>query len=417
MSTEAAPHLGREGYRQAVELLHRCVTTDGFVAAPGERRNYRRIWARDGVVLGLAALMSKVPELIDAGRRTLETLAHYQGPHGEIPSNVDTLSSRISYGGTTGRVDADLWFIIGCGEYWQATGDEALLQRLLPVLERVHFLLGAWEFNNRGLLYVPLAGDWADEYLHGGYVLYDQLLYLQALRVMAVVHTALHGGPDHALQDRISRLRHLLRANYWFDDERVPADAYHEVLYAKGLKAARHCAARYWLPSFSPSGYGYRFDAFANILVSLFGVADERQRDRVDRFIDELIADRELRLLPAFSPVISPVDEDWEELQVMFSYTFRNRPHEYHNGGLWPMLSGFYVADRVRRDPAAAATILHDIHRANALPLDDEPWGFPEYLHGRTFAPGGTPCLGWSAAGAIIGECAMQGRPLFTLAE
>lgn len=417
MSKEVTQHQGREGYEQALKLLHRCITLDGFIASPGGQRNYRRIWARDGVVLGLAALMTQEQELIDAGRRTLETLARFQGPHGEIPSNVDTLSERVSYGGTTGRVDADLWFIIGCGEYWKATGDEALLQRLLPVLERVHFLLGAWEFNNRGLLYVPLTGDWADEYLHGGYVLYDQLLYLQAMRVMAAIHAALHGGPDHALQDRINRLRHLIRANYWFDDERVPADAYHAVLYAKGLKAARHCAARHWLPAFSPSGYGYRFDAFANILVALFGVADARQRERVDRYIDELIADREFRLLPAFSPVISPVDEDWEELQVMFSYTFRNRPQEYHNGGLWPMLSGFYVADRARRDPATAAAILHDIHRANALPMAGQAWGFPEYLHGRTFAPGGTPCLGWSAAGAIIGQCALQGRPLFTLVD
>jgi hypothetical protein len=189
------------------------------------------------------------------------------------------------------------------------------------------------------------------------------------------------------------------------------------VLYAKGLKAARHCAGRHWLPAFSPSGYGYRFDAFANILVSLFDVADERQRRRVDRFIDELIADREYRLLPAFSPVISPVDEDWEELQVMFSYTFRNRPHEYHNGGLWPMLSGFYVADRARRNRTAAAAMLRDVHRANALVMEGKPWGFPEYLHGKTFAPGGTPQLGWSAAGAIIGHCAMEGRSLFAVPD
>jgi hypothetical protein len=34
---------------------------------------------------------------------------------------------------------------------------------MMPVIEKVAFLLGAWEFNNRGLLYVPATGDWADE--------------------------------------------------------------------------------------------------------------------------------------------------------------------------------------------------------------------------------------------------------------
>ncbi|MGD8617658.1 MAG: hypothetical protein PVH54_00550 [Gammaproteobacteria bacterium] len=37
-------------------------------------------------------------------------------------------------------------------------------------------------------------GDWADEYLHNGYVLYDQLLYLQAQRTMERMHAEVHGS-------------------------------------------------------------------------------------------------------------------------------------------------------------------------------------------------------------------------------
>ena len=159
------------GYEKAVALLHACATDDGFIASPTRNDNYCRIWARDGVIIALAALLTRQDTLVHAAGRTLETLARYQGPHGEIPSNVDRKTERVSYGGTTGRVDADLWFIIGCGEYWQATGDDDFLDRLLSVIEKARYLLGAWEFNNRGLLYIPLAGDWADEYLHNGYVL------------------------------------------------------------------------------------------------------------------------------------------------------------------------------------------------------------------------------------------------------
>ncbi|MGD8262119.1 MAG: amylo-alpha-1,6-glucosidase, partial [Desulfobacterales bacterium] len=162
-----------EGYRRACRLLSACSRPEGFIASPIDTDNYRRIWARDGVIIGLAALLTDEDELIETFRQTIETLAQHQGPHGEIPSNVDTRSKRISYGGMTGRVDADLWFMIGCGEYWQATGDDDFLEAIIPAIEKVHFLLGTWEFNNRGLLYVPATGDWADEYIHNGYVLYD----------------------------------------------------------------------------------------------------------------------------------------------------------------------------------------------------------------------------------------------------
>lgn len=405
------------GYEKALALLHDCATPDGFVASPSERDNYRRVWGRDGAILALAALLTQDDGLIETARKTFETLAEYQGPHGEIPSNVDPAAQRISYGGTTGRVDANLWFLIGCGEYWQATGDDGFLQRLLPAIEKVRFLLGAWEFNNRGLLYVPLTGDWADEYLQNGYVLYDQLLYLQVQRTLARLHAVVHGSGDHVLNEKISHLRHLIRANYWFDDGGVPDDAYHEVLYEKGRVAASpHCAGQHWMPFFSPAGYGYRFDTFANVLVSLLDVADDTQRDKVDAFIAAEVTHDDLPLLPAFHPVIEPVDADWEDLQVMFSYTFKNKPYEFHNGGLWPMVTGFYVADLARRGRRdAAQKYLQAIHRANALTMDGEDWGFPEYVHGQKFTAGGTRHQGWSAAAAIIGHHALDGQAVLRI--
>jgi len=405
-----------EGYGQALALLRACVTPEGFVASPSNHDNYRRIWSRDGAIIALAALLAGDDGLINTARQTFETLAAYQGPHGEIPTNIDAASECVSYGGVTGRVDADLWFIIGCGEYWLATGDDDFLHRMLPAIEKVRFLLGAWEINNRGLIYVPLAGDWADEYVHNGYVLYDQLLYLQAQRTLARIHAAVHGSRDHALLERISRLRHLIRDNYWFDDDdRLPDDAYHEVLYEKGRQAANaHGREMYWMPFFSPGGYGYRFDAFANVLVSLLDVADDRQRSLVDAYIADEVVNDDLPLLPAFHPVIKPVDEDWKHLHVMFSYSFKNKPYEFQNGGLWQMITGFYVADLARRKRTKEAVkYLQGIHRANAMSMEDEAWGFPEYVNGRKLVPGGTRRQGWSAAAALIGQHALEGRCIF----
>jgi hypothetical protein len=407
----------KEGYRRALDLLHECSRPEGFLASPTDKTNYRRIWGRDGVIIGLAALMTGKADLIDTFRHTLETLAKYQGPHGEIPSNVDPLSERISYGGMTGRVDADLWFMIGCGEYWKATGDDTFLDHMIPVIEKVNFLLGAWEFNNRGFLYIPATGDWADEYIHNGYILYDQLLYLQALRTLLVIRKHVHESRDHKLARRVSQLKRLIRDNYWFDEDgTVPDDAYHEILYEKGQKAAKKFKNHHWLPFFSPYGYGYRFDGLANVLASLLNVADDQRRKKVDTYIANLTENFRICLLPAFHPVITPVDEDWKELHITFSYTFKNRPYEYHNGGLWPMITGFYVADLARRNRKDAARIyLKGIHDANASEMNSKDWSFPEYINGKNFIPEGTRNQCWSAAGAIIGHQALNGKQVFRI--
>jgi glycogen debranching enzyme len=409
----------KDGHARALEVLRACATDDGFLASPTERANYRRVWGRDGAIIALVALLSGEDDLIEAGRATLRTLARHQGPHGEIPSNVDPVTQRVSYGGTAGRVDAGLWFAIASAEYWGRTGDEDLLGELVEPLERLRALLGAWEFNARGLLYVPPTGDWADEYVQSGYVLYDQLLYLQAQRGFAALHHELHGGEDHALLERIARLRHLLRANYWFDEggaegDSADEDVYHPVLYAKGREAAAHRRGAYWLPYFSPLGYGTRFDGMANALASLFGVSDDERDRMVDAFVTEDLVDPDVRLLPAFDPVITPKDEYWDDLQMSFSHTFKNEPYAYHNGGLWPLVTAFYAAGRAQRGDAEGARRYRDgVHAANRRARDGEPWSFSEFLHGRSHEPGGTWPMGWSAAAAVIADAYVDGGRLF----
>lgn len=80
------------------------------------------------------------------------------------------------------------------------------------------------------------------------------------------------------------------------------------------------------------------------------------------------------------------------------------------------MVTGFYVADLARRQHnKQARELLLAVHRANALEMEGEPWGFPEYLHGQKLTPGGTRLQGWSAAGAIIGHHALQGKDIFRI--
>lgn len=403
-----------EGYSRSIELLRECSTQDGFLATPSTRDNYRRIWGRDGSIIALAALMLDDVDLVETARSTLVTLAKHQGEHGEIPSNVDPQTRRVSYGGTAGRVDADLWFLIAAAEYWKKTEDDEFLKEVLEPVERTRFLLGAWEYNTRGLLYVPPTGDWADEYVHSGYVLYDQLLYLTALRGVESIHAGRHGSKDHALVEKCERLRHLIRANYWFQDEADESDAYHEYLFRKGKQAAPKRCGPYWMAFFSPLGYGYRFDTFANALVSLLGVSSAEQDEMVAEYVNGCLIHEDTLLLPAFHPVITPKDEDWPDLQMTFSHSFKNAPYEFHNGGRWSLVTAFYGMAHARRGKDDTARLyLQAVHEANRTEVDGSPWRFPEFLHGETLKPGGTLRMGWNAAAAILLEHCLRGERLF----
>lgn len=102
-------------YHKAIDLLKQVATPNGFLASAENTSNYKRVWARDGVICGLAALASGDENLIATFEATLQTLAKNQHTSGTIPSNVATIDgkSEVSYGGLAGRVDANTWFIIG----------------------------------------------------------------------------------------------------------------------------------------------------------------------------------------------------------------------------------------------------------------------------------------------------------------
>ena len=76
---EASP-LSEEGYRRAVALMHECATEHGFLATPTKHDNYRRVWARDSAIIGLAALLSEEVELIDVCRRSSGNTCALPGP-------------------------------------------------------------------------------------------------------------------------------------------------------------------------------------------------------------------------------------------------------------------------------------------------------------------------------------------------
>ncbi|HHO49422.1 MAG TPA: glycogen debranching protein [Deltaproteobacteria bacterium] len=309
---------------------------------------------------GLAALASSDPVLIAALEDTLDTLARHQGPVGQIPSNVGEGS--VSYGGRAGRVDASTWWLVAVGIAHRITGDDDRLRARWPAVERAIGALRAWEINDGGLLYVPTAGDWADEFPVSGYLLMDNALYRWALLELHAAAAraglpvpALAREPDAVVLERL-----------W------GGDAYHA-----GLE---------------PSGPLPWFDALGNALALLLDPSGPHR----DALLAAAWSRLDHDLIPAFDPPIRPGDPGWPRLVALAAHGFRNAPGRYHNGGLWPMNAGFWaIAARCAGDERIADRLLAGIRAANAH-------GFPEYLEAGTGAPGGVRGQGWSAAAEIL---------------
>jgi GH15 family glucan-1,4-alpha-glucosidase len=105
--------------------------------------------------------------------------------------------------------------------------------------------------------------------------------------------------------------------------------------------------------------------------------------------------DLSVDLPPNFFPFIYPEDPDWMPRYLEF-----NNPGDYHNGGIWPFICGFYVAAlvaakkyKLAEKKLIALTNLVKITDNNSL-----QFGFNEWLKAQTGKPMGQDWQTWSAA-------------------
>jgi GH15 family glucan-1,4-alpha-glucosidase len=374
-------------YIHAKELLLKARSEKGFLASAENITNYKRVWARDGVICGLSALLDGDEQLIQTFKNTLETLATHQHELGHMPSNVHFKENEevaVSFGGLAGRVDTISWFIIGVCNYAWLTQDADFAIKFFPHIEKGLKLLEAWEFNNNDLLYVPRSGNWADEYITEGHTFYDQVLRLCALRCVQKLR------PETHYQSKIDRITEKLEGNYRKTNYQTP---FHPKAYNE-LKDTP-----YWMASVNPSGYQTMFDAFGNSIAQLLQLGDSTFQNRVIAYAETLRESLPLQLLPAFWKPIQESDDDWKLLVNNCKYEFRNFPYEFHNGGTWQMVNGFYGMSLVQQNHLEKAQeVLQGIQQLNAK----EDYGFYENFNTKTQQAIGVPQCAWSAAGEIL---------------
>ena len=382
-------------YEDAVDLLHRLTTPDGIMASTIEAENYKRIWARDSIICGLAGLMIADDILVDSLKKSLLSLARNQHDLGMIPSNLlPNSDGDISFGNLVGRIDANTWFIIGSCQYYRLTRDEASWSQLKPAVEKCRKYLRSVEFNDKGWIYTPLSGNWADEYPIHGYTLYDNLLRLWGESLWGEIK----GEGIEGLED----LKEWTLSNFWPSRGVSEKNIYHKGSFGQlDLDTIDHFVA-----FILPGKYDSRFDAAGNALALLLIDLDDVQKKSISRYISTITSEITKPLIPAFWPVITEESEDWNLLKDNFSYSFKNKPGAFHNGGIWPVWMGLFCLGMAKNglQEGVEAIIAGFIDTISKNPN----WDFQEYINAHTFEAGGKTQMGYTASGIVFMQLALQ---------
>lgn len=345
---------------------------------------YPEPYTRDIMISSLGLLVTGNAELVDALRRTLVALADNQTPLGHIPSLANDPGDR-------GASDSTPLFLFGLALYRRSTNKPDFLE----AAAQKSLLWMKYQSPDDTVMVAQLpTSDWRDEQWVLGYGLYVNDLIFADL--------TLYGEHQSARQ-----LRKLMNRLDIRSDKRKPHE--HEGL----VVPSKPYYALYSYKIYNSE----RFDLLGNSLAILTGIAS-RDRARslvawVEAECDELKEQGSLvvDLPPCLFPYIMPEHPDWRPRYDQF-----NLPGDYHNGGVWPFICGFYVASCVaagrmglaRRKLLALTELVKPWHENCA------DWGFNEWIKAQTGRPSGRDWQTWSAAMYLYAAaCVQQERTPF----
>jgi GH15 family glucan-1,4-alpha-glucosidase len=398
-----------EAYEQALAVLYGCVTAGGFRAS-AQAAGYPQIWARDSMITFLGAAASGEPALVDPGRASLVTMSRYQSPRGLIQLNVNPDTGAISTE-NAGASDANLWYVLGHFLYYSLAGDIDFLVAHWPSIDLAMVWLLYQDMNECGLIEVPEAGNWMDLMAVRYNTLYDNVLYYAAVlahqemkkQLLQPVPSAANTVLAKVMLMEPAGIHERLNLLLWVDRCWV---AEHFAEHLDRLKSIRlewfmlyHnigtiSSRPYYLPWVAFREYGDWCDSLGNILAILTGIADGHRCEHILRYMHQ-VGMVEPYPTKAIHPPIFPGENNWRDY-----YRSRNLnlPHQYHNGGIWPMIGGLHVAALVRHKWfAEAERLLVALARANRQGIHGQ-WEFNEWLHGESGHPMGYTQQAWSAA-------------------
>ena len=383
-----ARSLLEECHARSVALLKRNLTPGGILAATptlqADKRGYTAIFGRDAAVCAIGMALSGDAELELAAATGLQTLAEHQAPNGQIAKFVDLQKQEADFW-YLGCIDATLWWLIALAFLDRRSPAQALRRRYAKRIKLAVQWLLAQEHQRFCLLQQNEASDWADIMPRSGFVLYTNALWYVVKRSYGIARAVEtrdnFNGLFHPFSSGIAEYRRARLLNDYV------------------LRRARD--RDLYLSFVNFSFFGEEGDVFGNVLAVLAGLADARATGRT---LDALNKARVNDPYPvrAVTRPIKRSDALWRP------YMARHRQNfvwQYHNGGIWPMVGGFWItalagADRVEQARAELVKL------AKACALGN--WAFTEWLHGKTLALRGMPGQSWNAAAFLMAEYAVS---------
>jgi len=386
-------------HARSIDLLRRNVTPGGILAASAgdraRRRGYTAIFGRDAAICAIGMALSGDAQLERAAIVGLNTLAEHQAANGQIPKFVQAAPdvSKPRKRGSRDAHEADFWYL-GCIDstlWWLLALD--FLERRQPRAARrtrsrrvqlaLQWLL-AQEHQRFFLLQQNEASDWADIMPRSGFVLYTNALWYAVKR---------RYGLDRAAEtrDNFNSLFHPFSAGL---AEYRRARLLNEYV----LRRARN--RDLYLSFVNFSFFGEEGDVFGNILAVLCGLADPRASRRT---LEALRQARAGRLYPVRA-VTHPIRRRSALWRPYMARHRQNEVWQYHNGGIWPMVGGFWIVALAATGRLSQARLeLVNLARACAV----RNWAFTEWLHGTKGTPRGMSGQSWNAAAFLMAERAV----------
>jgi glycogen debranching enzyme len=375
---------------RSIDLLKRNLTPDGILAASpssqASKRGYTAIFGRDAAVCAIGMVLSGDKDLRHAAAAGLHTLAKHQAQNGQIAKFVDVERREADFW-YLGCIDSTLWWLIALAFLDRRGGAGGLRRRYAKRIKLAVQWLLAQEHQRFYLLQQNEASDWADIMPRSGFVLYTNALWYFVKRLYRIAHAPeTHenfNGLFHPFSSAIAEYRRARLLNDYV------------------LRGGRD--RDLYLSFVNFSFFGEEGDVFGNVLAVLLGLADVRARGRT---LDALAKARVNDPYPVRA-VTRPIKQSSALWRPYMARHRQNYVWQYHNGGIWPMVGGFWVTALVAAGRAAQAKDeLVKLARACAI----QNWAFTEWLHGRTLAPRGMPGQSWNAAAFLMAEYAVSSR-------
>jgi len=329
---------------------------------------YPEPYTRDLMFSIFGIAFSENKKLIESIEKVLETLAKNQTERGHIPSLVHDKDDR-------GSSDTTPLFLLAVGIYRKISGKPDFLKK------EVEISLIWMEYqspSDRYLVAQQPTSDWRDEQWVTGYGLFVNTLVYSYLKILN-------------LNERAEKVRHeMCRFT-------ITSGIMHHHVH-EGLVVKHKPYYAFWSYKIHSSE---RFDLLGNCLAILSGIASPTRADEMISWIEDECAEMKKRgelavdLPPNFFPYTKPNAPDWH-----VRYAEYNNPGEYHNGGIWPFICGFYVAALVaaKRFKLAKEKLIILTRLVKISVNENLEFGFNEWFKAQTGKPMGQDWQTWSAA-------------------